>query len=131
PAPNPARSFPDRWIVSRLKQATRAVSASLGQYRFDLAARHLYQFIWHEYCDWYLELIKPVLSKREAPAGDSPEADATRAILLRSFETLLRLLHPMMPFISEEIWQTIPHRGESLVIQPYPEADTERDDKEA
>jgi len=131
PAPAPARSFPNRWILSRLNQATRAVSTSLEHYRFDLAAKHVYQFIWHEYCDWYLELIKPALSRGEGQAADSPEAEETRATLLRSFETLLRLLHPMMPFISEEIWQTIPHEGQSIVIQPYPEAAAERDDKEA
>jgi valyl-tRNA synthetase len=111
------RSFADQWIMSRLNHTITLVNEALEQYRFDLAANHLYHFIWHEYCDWYLELIKPSLRNPE-----SPEAAVTRGTLLESFETLMRVLHPLMPFISEEIWQTLPHEGECLALCAYPTA---------
>jgi valyl-tRNA synthetase len=111
------RPFADRWILSRLNRTVREVNAALDQYRFDQAASHLYQFIWHEYCDWYLEMIKPALQNK-----DSADAKRTRQTLIESFETVQRLLHPFMPFISEEIWQALPHHGESIVTQPYPAA---------
>jgi valyl-tRNA synthetase len=127
------RPFPDRWIMSRLNHTIRTVNASLEQYRFDQAASQFYQFIWHEYCDWYLEMIKPALQDKE-----SDEAKRTRQTLLESFETLLRLLHPFMPFLTEEIWQTLrqgsgqalPHEGESIVTQPYPTPKPDWDSKE-
>ncbi len=112
------RSFPDRWILSRLNRTVEVVTAELEAYRFDRASSALYQFIWHEYCDWYLELIKPAL---QDPAH--PDGPGTRQTLVDTLETTMRLLHPFMPFITEEIWQTIPHRGESIVIQPYPAPD--------
>ena len=110
------RSFADRWIFSRLNTTIRDVSTALEQYRFDQASSHLYQFIWHEYCDWYLEMVKPALQNK-----DSIEAKQTRQNLVETFEIVQRLLHPFMPFISEEIWQTLPHEGESIVIGGYPE----------
>ncbi len=116
-APPAERPFPDRWILSRLNYAIRAVNEALDQYRFDQACSHAYQFIWHEYCDWYLELVKPALQ-----AGDSPDARRTRQTLVESFEVALRLLHPMMPFISEELWQAVPHEGESILTRPYPQS---------
>jgi valyl-tRNA synthetase len=125
-AADPANlSFSDRWILSRLNQAIRDVSASLEDYRFDHAARIVYQFIWHEYCDWYLEMIKPALQ-----AKDSMEAQSTRHTLVESFETMQRLLHPLMPFITEEIWQALPHEGESVMIRPYPIPKPEWDAKD-
>ena len=114
------RPFADQWILSRLNHVTATVTARLEEYRFDQAAGQLYQHIWHEYCDWYLELIKPALQN-----GDSPAARSTRATMLHTFEHLQRLLHPFMPFLTEEIWQTIPHQGESLVRQPFPVATQE------
>ncbi len=111
------RPFADQWIVSRLNRVTDAVNGSLRDYRFDQAAGHLYHFIWHEYCDWYLELIKPSLQE-----GDTAAAQSARATLLHTFEQLQRLLHPFMPFLTEEIWQAMPHRGDSIVRQPFPEA---------
>jgi valyl-tRNA synthetase len=92
------------------------VNGALERYRFDEASSELYQFIWHEYCDWYLEMIKPALHDK-----NSIEAKWIRHSLLESFETTLRLLHPFMPFITEEIWQALPHEGESLVKQHYPD----------
>ncbi len=119
------RPFADRWILSRLNQTIREVAASLEQYRFDQAANRLYQFIWHEYCDWYLEMIKPALQNK-----DSAEAKRTRQTLVDTFETVQRLLHPFMPFISEEIWQTLPHHGDSIVTQHYPTPTPDWDSKE-
>jgi valyl-tRNA synthetase len=109
------RAFPDRWILSRLNQTIRSVTSELEAYRFDRAASALYQFIWHEYCDWYLELIKPTLQNTA-----SPEGPGTRQTLVETLETTMRLLHPFMPFLTEEIWHTLPHQGESIVIQRYP-----------
>jgi valyl-tRNA synthetase len=109
------RSFPGLWIRSRLNDTIRVVTKELDDYRFDRATNALYQFFWHEYCDWYLELIKPVL---QDPLH--PEGSATRQTLQDTLEVFLRLLHPFMPFISEEIWQTLPHEGETIVTQSYP-----------
>ena len=109
------RTFPDRWILSRLNQTIQLVTSELEAYRFDHAANALYQFIWHEYCDWYLELIKPTLQN-----SASPEGPGTRQTLIETLETTMRLLHPFMPFLTEEIWHTLPHQGESIVVQRYP-----------
>ncbi len=125
------RSFADRWILSRLNRAIWDVASALDHYRFDQAAKSLYQFIWREYCDWYLELIKPALTDKA-----SVDAGKTRDTLIGSFGVILRLLHPFMPFISEEIWQTLPQQsgqGDSVMIQSYPVpiADWEAKDTEA
>jgi valyl-tRNA synthetase len=116
--PPAQRTFPDRWILSRLAHTIRVVTTELESYRFDRAATALYQFFWHEYCDWYVELIKPVLQSPEHPDGAG-----TRHTLVETLETTMRLLHPFMPFLTEEIWQTLPHQGESIVVQPYPVVD--------
>ena len=114
------RSFPGLWIRSRLNDTIRIVTMELEAYRFDRATSALYQFFWHEYCDWYLELIKPVLQNPVHPQGP-----ATRRTLQDTLEVFLRLLHPFMPFISEEIWQTLPHEGETIVTQSYPVPQTD------
>ncbi len=116
--PPAQRTFPDRWILSRLAHTIRVVTTELESYRFDRAATALYQFFWHEYCDWYVELIKPVLQSPEHPDGAG-----TRHTLVETLETTMRLLHPFMPFLTEEIWQTLPHQGESIVVQTYPVVD--------
>jgi valyl-tRNA synthetase len=90
----------DLWIMSRLDQAITEVSVQIDAYRMDLAAQRLYEFIWNEYCGWYLELSKPALQK-----GNSEEQNATRYTLLTVLERSLRILHPFMPFITEEIAQ--------------------------
>jgi len=120
------RSFPGLWIRSRLNDTIRIVTMELEAYRFDRATNALYQFFWHEYCDWYLELIKPVL---QDPVH--PEGSATRQTLQDTLEVFLRLLHPFMPFISEEIWQTLPHEGETIVTQSYPVPQTHWHDPSA
>ncbi len=124
----------DRWIVSRLQQTEAAVSAHIDAYRFDLASAALYEFVWNEYCDWYLELVKPAL----AEGADPTRAAATRATLVRVLETTLRLLHPFMPFITEELWRTVAPRAgrggdgvESISFAPWPVADPERIDEAA
>ena len=115
PDPSGDRPFPDKWILSRLNHAIREVTKALDGYRFDQAASHLYQFIWHEYCDWYIELAKPSLQQ-----DNHPHTSTTRHTLLESFEIIQRLLHPFMPFITEEIWQSFPHEGQSIMTQPFP-----------
>jgi valyl-tRNA synthetase len=120
------RTIPDRWILSRLNHTIKVVTAELEGYRFDRASNALYHFIWHEFCDWYLELIKPVLQ-----AGDHPDGPATRTTLIETMETTMRLLHPFMPFITEELWQTFPHQGHSIVIQSYPREEPSWDSSEA
>ena len=114
-------SLADRWIISRLQHTEQAVADALQQYRFDLASQAIYEFIWNEYCDWYLELSKPVLTDPDS----SPESKlGSRRTLIRVLETTLRLLHPFMPFITEEIWQRIaPLAGKqarTIMLEAYP-----------
>ncbi|HEY5649461.1 MAG TPA: valine--tRNA ligase, partial [Nitrospiria bacterium] len=97
----------DRWILTRLAEVQESTRKALSAYRFDEASRTLYQFAWSEFCDWYLELSKPILGDPEHPGRDR-----TLTTMIQTFEALLRLLHPFMPFISEEIWQTLPGLGE-------------------
>jgi valyl-tRNA synthetase len=116
-------SIPDRWIRSRLGATTNEVLRLFGEYRFDLAAQALYEFAWYEYCDWYLELSKPSLQSETA---SDAQKRGTRRTLVTVLEAYLRLLHPLMPFITEEIWQTIAplasRKGETIMLQPYPAA---------
>ncbi|WP_373190696.1 valine--tRNA ligase [Halomonas sp.] len=128
-------SLADRWIVSRLQQTKAQVTRALEEFRFDHASQALYEFVWNEYCDWYLELSKPVLWDDNA----NPEAKrGTRRTLVRVLEAILRLAHPMMPFITEEIWQRVAPlagtwqgEGDSLMVQPWPQADDSRLDEAA
>jgi valyl-tRNA synthetase len=124
PAGEARLSLFDRWVRSRLAATTAAVRKSFSEFRFDLAAQAIYEFTWYEYCDWYLEFSKPVL---QAGAGAEAEQRGTRRTLLETLETLLRLLHPLMPFITEEIWQRIAPRvgksGKSIMVEPFPESD--------
>ncbi|WP_298015736.1 valine--tRNA ligase [uncultured Castellaniella sp.] len=118
-------SFADRWIIDGLQRLIGDVHAGFAQYRFDQVADRLYHFIWDEYCDWYLELAKVRLN-----TGDGVQQAATRRTLIHVLETLLRLIHPIMPFITEELWQKVSVaaavRGEdtpaSISTQPYPQA---------
>jgi valyl-tRNA synthetase len=122
----------DKWIVSRLQKAEQAVADGIANYRFDLASQALYDFIWNEYCDWYLELSKPVLWNDEAPVAIKK---GTRRTLIRVFEATLRLAHPLMPFITEEIWQRVAplagKTGDTVMLQPYPIADQKKIDEDA
>ncbi|MCL4500488.1 MAG: valine--tRNA ligase [Deltaproteobacteria bacterium] len=109
----------EAWIVSRLQQVSKEVAARLGAYEFDMAANALYQFIWHEFCDWYLELIKPQLYDKENPAARRH----CQGVLIGTLSAILRLLHPFMPFITEEIYQKLPGIQGSIMVATYPEAD--------
>ncbi|MCP5418793.1 MAG: valine--tRNA ligase [Chromatiaceae bacterium] len=115
------RSAADRWILSRLQKTKRAVASAIESYRFDYAAQAIYEFTWNEYCDWYLELSKPILTD---PGTSAAAKRGTRRTLLRVLENLLRLTHPIMPFITEEIWQKAAPlagvRGETIMNQPFP-----------
>ena len=125
-------SLADRWILSLLQATTAEVNKSLSQYRFDHAAQAIYEFTWNEYCDWYLELSKPVLQN-----SDSTEAAlrGTRHTLVTVLETLLRIAHPIMPFITEEIWQRaaplIGIKEHTIMQQAYPQADESKVDNAA
>ena len=117
----PQSSAADRWIISRMHKMIGDVRTHINEYRLDLASQRLYEFIWNEYCDWYLELSKPVFQK-----GSADEQNAARYTLLHVLECSLRTLHPIMPFITEEIWQRLKAPlgidGETIMLQPFPVA---------
>ncbi|MFC3912726.1 valine--tRNA ligase [Pseudaeromonas sharmana] len=124
-------SLADRWIQSQLQLTIRDVRQAMDSYRFDQVAAALYEFIWNQFCDWYLELTKPVLWN-----GTPAQQQATRHTLVTVLETLLRLVHPLMPFISEEIWQNVApladvgfQSGDTLMLQAYPAFDAARVDE--
>ncbi|WP_323842034.1 MULTISPECIES: valine--tRNA ligase [unclassified Moraxella] len=120
--------LPEQWIMSRLQKCEQAVKLAFETYRLDLASNAIYEFIWNEYCDWYVELAKPVLN--DPDVSDERHAQV-RFVLLSVLETALRLVHPIMPFISEELWQTIApminrakeNSEDSIMLAPYPIAD--------
>ena len=125
-------SVVDRWIISKLQLTEKTVCTALDTYRLDLAAQAIYEFVWDEYCSWYLELSKPLLWDENASAV---QKKGTRRTLIRVLETILRLSHPLMPFITEEIWQKIKPlagtTGETIMLRRYPQADESRIDAEA
>ncbi|MNZ67046.1 Valine--tRNA ligase [compost metagenome] len=122
----------DRWIISQLQRTEQEVTRQLDAFRFDLATQALYEFVWDEYCAWYLELVKPVLWDENAPIE---RQRGTRRTLIRVLEVALRLAHPFMPFITEEIWQRIKAQagtqGDTLMLQPWPVADEAKIDSAA
>lgn len=124
--------LPEQWIVSRLQKCEKAVALAFETYRLDLAAQAIYDFIWNEYCDWYLELTKPVLND---PAVSGEQKSEIRRVLLSVLEVALRLAHPIMPFITEELWQTITpllgKGGESIMLSAYPECDDSKINEQA
>ncbi len=117
PAQN-TRALPDRWILARLGQVAASVAQGLDQYRFNEAAGAIYQFVWHEFCDWYLEMIKPVLYDDSAPEAQAE----TRDVLWQALHDTLILLHPFAPFVTEEIWHRLPGAPGSIMQARFPQA---------
>ena len=119
-------SLADRWILSRLANAAKDVTRNLKTYRFAEAAQAIYHFAWNEYCDWYLEMAKPrwALAEQEAPLSPEERDDlrTARWVSWRVLDGILKLLHPFMPFVTEELWQAIPHDGETLALAAWPKA---------
>ncbi|MGH2345598.1 MAG: valine--tRNA ligase [Chloroflexota bacterium] len=122
----PARpvSLADRWLASRLARVVADVTRLIEGYQFGEAGRQAHDFLWNEYCDWYLEIAKIQLR------GSEEEQGATRALLRDALETSLRLFHPFIPFVTEEIWQQLPHGGEALIVAPWPRAGDRDEDAE-
>ncbi|MDX1583217.1 MAG: valine--tRNA ligase, partial [Thermoanaerobaculia bacterium] len=118
----------DRWILSRVNRVAAVVERDLSNYRFDEAANSLYHFFWHELCDWYIEMIKPVLTGK---SGSEEDRAVSRRVLVEVLDRSLRLLHPFMPFITEEIWQRLETNGESIMISSYPRFDDALEDDTA
>ncbi|MCG9107658.1 valine--tRNA ligase [Laribacter hongkongensis] len=124
-------SFVDKWIISRLQELEAAVTEALDTYRFDMASQLIYEFVWNEYCDWYVELAKVQLAN-----GNAAQQRATRRTLVRVLEVALRLTHPLMPFITEELWQTVAplanaKKTDSIMVAAWPVADMSKVDAEA
>ena len=125
-------SLADRWILSRLQQVSEQTASHIESYRFDLATRDLYEFVWNDYCDWYIELSKPVLYGDDI---NPATRQAARHTLISVLESILRLLHPIMPYITEELWQkvaaTLGESGDSVMLCDYPQADSALIDESA
>ncbi len=113
-----------RWILSRVQQLATSMDEALEEFRFDLAANALYHFLWDELCDWYIEASKLDLA-------DDERGPIARAVLVEALDTALRLAHPLIPFVTEEIWQRLPTAGETIVLAPYPKADAAKIDEAA
>ena len=115
----------DKWILSTLNNVAKEVGENLGKFELGIAVQKVYEFIWDCYCDWYIELTKTRLH------SDGEDAQNARQVLLYVLDQILRLLHPFMPYITEEIWQTIPHDGETIMLTAYPTYKPELDFPEA
>ncbi|MCG6937099.1 MAG: valine--tRNA ligase [Gammaproteobacteria bacterium] len=130
--PDVVLSLADRWIISRLQHIETRIAQHYTNSRLDLMAQDLYAFVWEDYCDWYLELSKPVLFNDATPEN---QQRGTRRTLVRVLETILRLNHPIIPFITEECWQNVARlagrKGDTIMLQPYPEADSSKLDEKA
>jgi len=130
-------SLADRWIIGQFEQTVKTVHEAFDTYRFDLASQALYEFTWNQFCDWYLELTKPVLFPKNEQQGNEAQQRGTRHTLVNVLEALLRLMHPIMPFITETIWQRVQplsgfaKKGDSIMIQAFPEFDASKCDQQS
>ncbi|MFO8070140.1 MAG: valine--tRNA ligase [Alkalibacterium sp.] len=120
------KSIADKWILARLNETIKQVTELFEKFEFGEAGRRLYTFIWDDYCDWYIEMSKELLIQ-----GTDEQKITTKSVLLHVLDQTLRLLHPIMPFVTEEIWEHIPHEGQSLVVAEYPVTSSEFEDDEA
>jgi valyl-tRNA synthetase len=120
------KSIADKWILARLNETVRQVTDLFEKFEFGEAGRQLYKFIWDDYCDWYIEMSKEVLTQ-----GTEEQKQSAKSVLVHVLDQTLRLLHPIMPFVTEEIWSHIPHSGESIVTAEYPVTRTEFEDQDA
>ena len=121
---NTEKSIADQWILSRLNSTTQEVNQALDNFKFNDASLAVYKFIWNEYCDWYIEFAKPRLQE------DGPGKIAAQNVLVHVLEAALKLLHPFMPFITEEIWQKLPKNGDSIMVSAFPKFDVAKSDKD-
>ncbi|MER2064511.1 MAG: class I tRNA ligase family protein, partial [Alkalibacterium sp.] len=120
------KTIADKWILARLNQTIKQVTELFEKFEFGEAGRRLYTFIWDDYCDWYIEMSKELLIQ-----GTEDQKVTTKSVLVYVLDQTLRLLHPIMPFVTEEIWEHIPHEGESLVVAEYPKTVSAFEDDEA
>ncbi|MDF0479490.1 valine--tRNA ligase [Vagococcus sp. PNs007] len=120
------KTVADRWILTRLNETIERVNTQFEKYEFGEAGRYLYNFIWDDFCDWYIEMSKEVLY-----GEDDVQKQMTRSILVHTLDNIMRLIHPIMPFVSEAIWEKIPHQGDSIVVAPYPVKDESMIDTKA
>src|SRR5699024_6888645 len=109
------KSIADKWILARLNETVKQVTELFEKFEFGEAGRQLYKFIWDDYCDWYIEMSKEILIQ-----GTDEQKQTTKSVLVHVLDQTLRLLHPIMPFVTEEIWEHIPHEGDSIVVAEYP-----------
>ena len=123
----PSDSLADRWILAELNTTIDEVTSALAEYRLNEAAQTMYHFFWDSFCDWYIELTKSSVASREV----TDEVRAARCRIVYVLETSLRLLHPIMPHITEEIWQQLPHQGDSIMVASWPKGDPQHEDKRA
>jgi len=120
-------SLADKWIISKLYETIKKSTECLNEYKYGEAAKIIYEFTWNEFCDWYIEFSKPRLYQEK----DTIEKRTAQYILWFVLENSLRILHPFMPFITEEIWQKLPHKGESIMVSPWPKYKEEYENKDA
>ncbi len=123
----PSDALADRWILAELNSTVKQVTEALEEYRLNEVAQTLYHFFWNEFCDWYIEFTKTLLLSKE----ETDEVRAARNRIAYVLETSLRLLHPLMPFITEELWQQLPHEGESIMVAEWPKSNPAHEDEEA
>jgi valyl-tRNA synthetase len=135
-------SLADRWILGQFQQTVQTVHEAFDIFRFDLASQALYEFTWNQFCDWYLELTKPVFAPSDTEQGNAAQQRATRHTLVNVLEGLLRLMHPIMPYITETIWQRVvpltnfvkengSKHGDSIMVQSFPKFDKDQYDQQA